>query len=652
MSTNQIKLAGALMLTALLAACSSAENNFAQPGFGLGATNECNLERCVTAEFTLAPTEGLGYRCGIYTSVTDQTGTLSCLPGDRVQIFVGDPDGTRQIFFGDTLIDAFEQNSSGNIFNGTIRRITPLDLTSSSEVTSLESSAGTAAINIIRLLDALNVTEVTDDSGNFDSFTPNEYVEGIPINQISIPLRLREAMSELIEGNLSTEDFVTNAFIDKTEAWLSEFGLAITLTREQAAERLNQALNVSVAGLYYGLPGNPVGSGVLSTGISGSTGTGPGALVVAMEIYGLQNRSSKVIGQGMYWNSSYIRAGSSSPSATNLPGRARFDRMSIDEDALVDPLSKNLTNYDWSLDDPREQSPTRVSFYQGKLIDNRVIFGNQSIYELYAGTGLLDQSLLGRWSQFNGDAQTGGGGDLSNATIFTLPTQIASSFLQPSIWITRTAVDTGEKYIFPLSVTASMSYLTSNGSLVPVGKVGLLIREDGNIWSDGGGIVNPDFGNLGEPNCTIDGLDKPVGYIRSTLDQIPGVAGSSNGSFINPSFLLNGDEFGPGLDGAQVGAGLDGTRLTLNINSLVRATSDNSGSGSVLARGILVNGNASSFIDPIWVNTYNANLSFYATTQESQGNSVESDLEGIEDRRGGTFSMALSACDGGGSKVK
>ena len=127
MSTNQIKLAGALTLTALLAACSSAENNFTQPGFGLGATNECNLDRCVTSEFTLAPTEGLGYRCGIYTSVTDQTGTLSCLPGDRVQVFVGDPDGTRNIFFGDTLIDAFEQilpaTSSTEPFVGSHRLI-------------------------------------------------------------------------------------------------------------------------------------------------------------------------------------------------------------------------------------------------------------------------------------------------------------------------------------------------------------------------------------------------------------------------------------------------------------------------------------------------------------------------------------------------
>ena len=649
MSTNQIKLAGALTLTALLAACSSAENNFTQPGFGLGATNECNLDRCVTSEFTLAPTEGLGYRCGIYTSVTDQTGTLSCLPGDRVQVFIGDPDGTRQIFFGDTLIDSFEQNSSGNIFNGTIRRITPLDLTSSGEVSTLENSAGTAAINIIRLLDALNVTEVTDDNGNFE-FVPNEYVEGIPINQISIPLRLREAMSEFIEENLTTQDFANNAFIDKTEAWLSEFGLSVTLTREQAAERLNQALNVSVAGLYYGLPGNPVGSGVFSTGISGSTGTDPSASVVAMEIYGLQNRASKLIGQGMYWNSAYINPGSSSPSATNLPGRARFDRMSVAEDANINPLSKKFSNFDWTLDDRRSNSPDTVSFYQGQLIDNRVIFGSQSIYEQYAGERLLDQSLLGRWSQFLAGSQTGGGDDLSNATIFTLPTQIASSYLQPKIWITRTAVDVGSKYIFPLSVTASMSYLSQNGAQVPVGKVGLLIQEDGNVWTDGGGASDPDFGTLGQPNCAIDsGVDKPVGYVRVALDQIIGTPGS----FINPVFLLNGDEFGPGLDGAQVGAGLDRTTLTLNIDSLVRATANNSGSGSVQARGIVFNDqNVASFSDPLWINTYNANLSFYATTQESLGNNVDSDLEGIEDRRGGTFSVALSACDGGGGKVK
>ena len=651
MSTNQIKLAGALTLTALLAACSSAENNFTQPGFGLGATNECNSDRCVSAEFTLAPTEGLGYRCGIYTSVTDQTGTLSCLPGDRVQVFVGDPDGTRNIFFGDTLIDAFEQNSAGNVFNGTIRRITPLDLTSSGEVTSLEGSAGAAAINIVRLLDALNVSEVTDTNGNFQGFAPNKYVEGVPINQISIPLRLREAMSEFIEDDLNTGDFVTNAFIDKTEAWLSEFGLSVTLSRELAIERLNQAQNVSIAGFYLGRPGNATGSGVFSLGISGTTTADSNALVVAMETYGVQNRASKVIGQGMYWNSAYVIPGTGVTTAAGLPVATRFDRMSISADAKVDPLSKNFSNYDWSLDDPRDQSPTRVSFYQGKLIDNRVIFGNQSIYEVYAGTGLLDQSLLGRWAQFDGDVQTGGGDDLSNATILTLPAQIASSYLQPSIWITRTAVDAGSKYIFPLSVTATMNFTTSSGNTVPAGKVGLLFLEDGNIWTDGGTTPNADFGSLGEPNCQIDpALDKPVGYVRSTLDQNLGVPGS----YINPVFLLNGSEFGPGLDGARVGAGLfQGTNVTLNINPLVReATSDN-GSRAIQVRGIVTDeNNVRSFGDPQWYNTYNNSLNIYAAFQESQGNNLDSDLEGIEDRFRGTFSVALSSCDGGGGKVK
>ena len=649
MSINHMKLAGTLTLTAMLAACSSSENNFREPGFGLGATNECNLDRCVTAEFTLAPTAGLGYRCGIYTSVTDQTGTLSCLPGDRVQIFVGDPDGTRQIFFGDTLIDSFEQNSNGNIFNGTIRRITPLDLTSAGEVNSLDSAAGTAAKNIIRLLDALNVEEVTDSSGNFVGFTPKTYFDDLPINQITIPLRLREAMSEFIEDDLTSTDFATNAFIDKTEAWLSEFGLSITLTSDEAAERLNQALNVSVAGLYYGLPGNPVGSGVLSTGISGET-EGDSPNVVAMEIYGLQNRASNVIGQGMYWNSANIRPGDSTPSSTNLPGRARFDRMSIDAGAKVDPLSKNLSNYNWTLDNPGANSPTRVSFYQGKLIDNRVIFGNQSIYELYAGARLLDQGLLGRWAQFDVDSQTEGGDDASNATIFTLPTQIASSFLQPSIWITRTAAGTGEKYIFPLSVTANMNYSTTDNAQVFAGRVGLMIMEDGNIWSDGGGAVNSEYGDLGEPNCVIDaGLDKPVGYVRVALDQILGVPGS----YINPVFLLNGDEFAPALDGAQVGAGFDRTTLTLNIDPLVREASNNSGSRSVQVRGVKRNqDNETSFSDPQWLNTYNANLAFYAQTQESQGNNVDSDLEGIEDRQGGTLTVSISPCDAGGGKLK
>ena len=156
---------------------------------------------------------------------------------------------------------------------------------------------------------------------------------------------------------------------------------------------------------------------------------------------------------------------------------------------------------------------------------------------------------------------------------------------------------------------------------------------------------------MGEPNCQIDpALDKPVGYVRSTLDQNLGVPGS----YINPVFLLNGSEFGPGLDGARVGAGLfQGTNVTLNINPLVReATSDN-GSRAIQVRGIVTDeNNVRSFGDPQWYNTYNNSLNIYAAFQESQGNNLDSDLEGIEDRFRGTFSVALSSCDGGGGKVK
>lgn len=612
LTDKKILLATSLFLTA----CSSQKNDLESKTVGAGTYTQCS-GKCVNVEFTNEPLVNVNYACGSVNNVTGNTSQAQCPNQTTLKFFIQGKKTERKVELGKSKIDAINSN---NVSQYLMRR-TPLDLVKGSRViTSDNDSSVTKAVNMIRFLDAFRVQNI---QGRQVKIPYNKYA---PVNRTVIQDKFKNNMDEYLSSDVTVEDFASDAFIDKTRQWLASHGLAVTLTSQQAKQQLNQGLNTQFSAVYFqpSLAVSPLLTNVnagltqflIGIGITGNTNND--AEVVNMSIYGLNTRDGGNIGHGLYWNAPADKKSNTQTNGNTVSEYQyrvfysepykKMHRLNPSQSGFN--LFNNTTNnFLWKI----EGNNQTVDFNQGQFVRNFVVLGNEALKNRYiSGDVSIPDNAYGKWQLKNSAGGVIGNG---TATISKIPQTFVSSFFDPSIWLGEHVVGIGDNYIFPLHATLTLKY--GNGtddcgesgcSFGNDGKLGITILESGDIITDGSSSGNANYA-YGQPDCkastlqngnyVADGfIEKRIGTIRASSQRV----GSEIGSFINPSILVSGSEFGE-MDGLHIGTlAVSNTRVTIDLANLVDTVKSNTGAkASIGIYGIGVKG---KLIGAKWANIY------------------------------------------------
>lgn len=654
-TSNKIKLAVLMAASTLMFGCSGVKNSSETKGIGPGTLNPCSGE-CVNIEFTNEPLVNVNYTCGTVNNVTGNASQASCPNEQELKFFIQGRTSERKVELGKTSVNAI---NSKNV-NQYLLRKTPLSLVTSKEVTDESSSDITKAINIIRFLDAFRTRNI----GTEEIKVP--YNKFAPVNRTVIKDKFKNNMDEFLTEDVTVDDFASDAFIEKTKAWLDSHGLKITLSSEQARNKLMSVLKTDFAAVYFqpSLAVSPLlnnvnaGFNQFLLGI-GITGNNSGDTeVINMSVYGLSTRDGGNIGHGLYWSAPIEQQTDKQTNSDSIAQQQYrvFYNKQYEKMHKLNPEKTgfNLFNgradgFVWQINNSRGEV---IDFNQGKFVRNFVVLGNEGLKTRYiSGDEELDNDVLGKWQQ---KSSIGSNSVIASgtATISKIPQTAVSSFFDPSVWLGEHVVGQDEGYVFPLHATLEFKY--GNGKSAcgvggcdfeKGGKLGITILESGDIITDGSNASDTAY-VMGKPDCAAttvnngiyqagDFSEKRIGTVRATSQRV----GNEIGSFINPSILLAGVEFGE-LDGLHIGTlALLNNRVTIDVANLVDSAKNLTGSvGSINIYDI---GTSNALVAAKWANVYNNFDSIRIQNSNENISSVE--VKSLL-KSSGQVSIALSDC--------
>ena len=618
MTTFYIKSKKPLALTTLcllLGACGGGSNNIIEDptSTDVDVPVECaSTERsCVDLVFDDTPVANLNYECGKYRGVTSNTGVARCPIDSNVNFYLKATGGIRQVNLGTFSIKSVRSRDPSESQDTSLIRVGVKELaentTRSSMVNLNEGIAATTAINISRLLQALGRTS-------------EPYINTAPVNRIYIDNDVK-ADIEKLSKNIDAKDFQDDIFEEKLTPWF-EAQKRVLLDEATAKARLEKHILAIKSGVFFSTPtatldlGEQLGSTSLDLGISGSSNTNERASVA---LFSLADRVGQGIGYGLQWTGPFT----STQDTYKLFITSNFAKMRVngtDSQSVINPYTNRVTDTSfkvgpkaYSTSGGNQNNNDTFSFINGKLIRDLGVLGSANIYEFYTGVKLEDQTELGTWQQ---KTQTGTTSFTGNATLFK--TGAVNTYLDPAVWRTKDSVKSGT-YLFPLYATLTFNY--GSEYIAECKKQGLecgtaaslpvVFLENGDIMTNGAAMpVNsqPMCKSANDSSSTV--TQTRIGTVRAAYSSTDG-----NQSYISPSIILSGDQFGI-LDGTQIGTSALSPRVKINLAGIKQVAAGQNGTINITsAEGADA---ASGSATALWANGYNTFTSIRVAQRQAE----------------------------------
>jgi hypothetical protein len=625
-------------LTALLSGCGGGSNNLPDPGTGSTPLSTCTTTTaatCVTSQFIVdGPVVGLNYNCGIVSSVTDNTGTVSCQDRSVATFFIQSADGKKKITLGSVLIRA--NSDVSRQVNNDLTSITPLSLiTTSRSATSLEDTNANGAVYISQLLETLRSAS--------SPFNPDE-----PTSRLILDSKTLTALN-LLSGDVSQSEAATPAYITKLQPVFDNLKVTLT-TIQETTKRLTQGLNALQAGVYYTpnftatLPG--IANNIGTVGLSSNDNN-----VALLSLHNLIDRSGHVIGQGVEWFGSIlpdVTNGAVTPLNLQTKKDSLYTRLvltginspvttpDVNLASFLNPVSDFMTSkYIWQpqavkLEDNGDWTKvpgTPLSdavFTNGRLIGGTYVVGNDQLWQNVSNLTTPTSAPLAELASWK---QGLNGTDAFYKGSLTLnKTRSVSTFLDPAVIKTAANVGKGNQGIFPLHAVLTFTKLAGCTSSCTLGSVPISILTNGDIITDMNQqclAVNPDT-----MKNTADVQQYRIGTLAAAFQGITNVTDR----FISPIIMLSGPQFGA-LDGIQIGTLSLGVRAKINIVGVPNGNihiSDNTTTSTHTGE--------QSTDAAVYIN-------FYDVWNAQKVNSTSQTADDIVTKRSlGTVSIKLSSC--------
>ncbi len=467
------------LAAAFLVACSGESTNLRDPAI-ITSTSKCsdlealgNGVSCVSGRFISDAVVNLNYSCDKVNALTDVDGSFSCPKGSKVKFMILNPDdaseSAKKIVLGELTVKAPASFSSQDSFF----YVTPNDF-------------GTGAINMVRLLQALNRDTVTNPE--------------LPTRRVILSdddkKKLVALANSLSPGDFSLPYSPTDEFEPLVKPYLDSLSPVATLpSPADAQKQLNKSLFSTVAGAYF-VPGAAVTGGYESSDnlyggdLAGMRGISASSYLVAAN-WTLVDRRGRMLGFGMYSSGAnsqpneckFLYFSSTSPCSSGSQPVPSLLKLKPD----ASRWSQWRQNSEWRLEYDVKTSAGMnngtLSVVSG-IIERSAMAGSAANYEGIYKEDPPAGTTFGRWQLIGGTPAFDASSDKTSITL--AKSRPIAPTLDPDLWKSGTAPG---QIAFPLNVKLSfLGGCSGTGSATtcttPLGDVYITILDDGNIVSN------------------------------------------------------------------------------------------------------------------------------------------------------------------------
>lgn len=371
---------------------------------------------------------------------------------------------------------------------------------------------------------------------------------GVSKSEVDVqPVELRMDQKNglnVLASNVGAQDFIDGSYLTDLAPWLNISNKISEASAFTVAEQLVNLKNVSIyLANFFALQAGNVDLG----GFNGTSESNSSKKTIA-NLYLLTDRQGYSTGYTVQWTGIPPESGSgglASNARVNLITQVAPIKSNIDSGKAetsvkdwINPLSneiKNPLSFKTGLN-----TTDKLNIFQGKLLNQKVIAGNQYYYKQATGVDPAPadtSTVYGRWNQSLNGESFKGAIDLTRTN--------PATYLGNDVFKTENTVRAGEKYIFPLYATLRFSFTNSGDAPV---EVGIVIDKNGDIRS------NRTATSLASTSCST--VDQNLVDTNSVQQYRIGTTGATNSSATDKSMtirmILAHKDFGK-LDGAIVG---------------------------------------------------------------------------------------------------
>lgn len=596
------------------------------------SSNGCNPENTNCQAFVIDyPVEGLNFDCSsldkhFVTKLESNVASGACLNNDKINFYI--QGGDRKISLG--TVDLAQLNpvktNDKTVFIGLLdiaKGMTGRNATT----TEVTDDTFKTMVGITRIFQAIGIKQ-------------NGYLVG-DVQPITLSTNFKNGLSALAQ-NVDVSDFLDGSYVSDIQPWL-DVNSTNQLVTQDVAKRLTNLSNVGIYTAEY-LPFSTVNSDV-----SGFYGKSQINDSIA-NMYMLTTRQGYTIGYAIQWIGTPIGTGNQLETVLGrinllsqvVPNKLNTYSATGQSGNLLSDVKNWINPLNQKISTPltlrsSETSSDLLEIYQGTLIAQNAIPGNEFVYEGVTGSkgGSTDSSVYGKWRQSKQSEQFNGTIDIYKKN--------PATYLNREVFLTAQNTKAGEAYIFPFYADLIFNFEDSS---IPSVKLGIVIDENGDIRTN---RTNTD---LSSNQClTVDSnlLDSD-GVQQYRIGTTGAVNSSSNDRSITLRIILANPIFG-NIDGALVGLNYSDQSLP---NTVTGQTSFSSDGVRINLQRLLTDKNTQQGVNITgwvgeraknaeWANMYAAYQKLYNSNSNNAGK-ITSEQADLAKRLNGTLDIQLPSC--------
>lgn len=447
------------------------------------------------------------------------------------------------------------------------------------------------------------------------------------IQPIDLDEKILDGITE-IKTSINTTEYQNGQYVALLSPWVD----VNKISDAEAYAVLKKALYTSAGAIYQADP--PFLVQVIQ-GMVGSSGSEANKKELMGTFFVMSDRQGFSHGSGIQWRGIPTRESETSAGTIDLILKTPPIMMyAKSQSNLINPVNKKIASNEKFLFKTSKDDDLYIT--SGRLINDYAVAGTDSFYKFLTNIEKAPSNDLAKWDMR-------AGGDSYQGTVdFVKAYPI--SYLDRRVFKSKSNMETGDKYYFPLFATLTFNYDEKN--INPI-KLGIVIDEHGDIrtdvkdWSNKTDLTGQ-CAELVDPSQALPKDNFGVQQYRIGTIGATNYQPQQSDMSVSPRIILSGQHFAD-LDGTLVGVdntvlGADGTAAVnsngakINLHSLLTATGTNAGTINISNYG----GGVAS-----WVNVYNQWNAIYIKNDKTATDAQKDD---ISKRITGAVSIQLASC--------